>query len=58
MDKIIRPVVLPHVAAKPGMVFQQDNAPPNAARLTQQFLQANIIPVILSPTMARIFAGS
>ena len=40
---------LPYVAARPGMVSQQDNKRPHTARLTEQFLQANYIPVLPWP---------
>ena len=51
MDEILRPVALPYVAAHPSMVLQQDNARPHTctAHLTQQFLQANNIPVLPWP---------
>ena len=49
VDEILRPLALPYVAAHPGMVLQQDNARAHTARLTQQFLQANNIPVLPWP---------
>ena len=49
MDEILRPGALPYVVAHPGMVLQQDNARPHTARLTQQFFQANNIPVLPWP---------
>ena len=49
VDEILRPVALLYVAAHPSMVLQQDNSRPHTARLTQQFLQANNIPVLPWP---------
>jgi len=49
VDEILRPVVLPYVAANPGMVLQQDNARPHTARITQHFLQDNNIPTLPWP---------
>ena len=49
VDEILRPVVLPYVAANRGMVLQQDNARPHAALLTQHCLQAHNVPVLPWP---------
>ncbi|MFC1381391.1 MAG: helix-turn-helix domain-containing protein [gamma proteobacterium symbiont of Clathrolucina costata] len=34
IDDVLRPVVVPYLAAHPGMVLQQDNARPHTARIT------------------------
>lgn len=45
-DEIIRPHVLPHIAANPQVTFQQDNARPHSARVTQQLLADNNVRVL------------
>ena len=39
--EVLRPVVLPYLAAHPWMILQQDNATPQTARMTRNFLQQN-----------------
>ena len=48
VDEVIRPKVVPYV---PGywLIFQQDNALPHAAYLTQEFLRANAVPTLPWP---------
>lgn len=58
IDQVLRPVVVPFMAQRPGFEFQQDNARPHSARVSQDFLQANGVTVMnwpaLSPDMAPI----
>ena len=49
VNEIIRPVVQPYIARHQGMTLQQDNARPHTARVTQQYLQNNNIPVLQWP---------
>ncbi|GBM20421.1 hypothetical protein AVEN_222120-1 [Araneus ventricosus] len=45
MDEILTPVVLPMLLSHPGAIYQQDNAQPHTARLTQQCLQGyDVLP--------------
>ena len=50
INDILTPHVLPFFNAVPaeGRMFQQDNAPPHAARVTRAFLEANNVGVMLS----------
>ena len=38
VDGVLQPVLMPFMAGRRGMVFQQDNARTHSARLTQDFL--------------------
>ncbi|GFX68440.1 HTH_Tnp_Tc3_2 domain-containing protein [Trichonephila clavipes] len=38
-DDILTPIVLPMLSSRPGAIYQQDNARPHTARLSQQCLQ-------------------
>ena len=50
MDLILRPGLLPFMAANHDVTtFQQDNARPHSARLTQNFLQDNNVNVMPWP---------
>ncbi|GFV22401.1 HTH_Tnp_Tc3_2 domain-containing protein [Trichonephila clavipes] len=39
VDDILTPIVLPMLSSRPGAIYQQDNARPHTARLSQQCLQ-------------------
>ncbi|GFV01374.1 HTH_Tnp_Tc3_2 domain-containing protein [Trichonephila clavipes] len=39
VDDILTPIVLPMLSSHPGAIYQQDNARPHTARLSQQCLQ-------------------
>ena len=52
IDSVLHPVVLPFMAAHPGMMFQQDNAWQHTARVTTQFLQQNNIDPMPWPSMS------
>ncbi|GFX86781.1 HTH_Tnp_Tc3_2 domain-containing protein [Trichonephila clavipes] len=39
VDDILTPIVLPMLSSHPGAIYQQDNALPHTARLSQQCLQ-------------------
>ena len=41
INQVLRPLVVPFLRGRPGTQFQQDNARPYSARLTQTFLQRN-----------------
>ena len=43
IDNVLRPVVLPFMAAYLGMTFQQNKARPHTARITSQFLSRIIL---------------
>ena len=50
IDQILRPVVIPLIQQRGRhMHFQQDNATPHSARLTQNFLQNNGVNVLAWP---------
>ena len=49
IDEILRPVVLPYIAAHPGMRFQQDNARAHSARITTAFLAQNAVQTLPWP---------
>ncbi|GFU69350.1 HTH_Tnp_Tc3_2 domain-containing protein [Trichonephila clavipes] len=36
VDDILTPIVLPILSSRPGAIYQQDNARPHTARLSQQ----------------------
>ncbi|GFV02246.1 uncharacterized protein TNCV_3455691 [Trichonephila clavipes] len=45
VDDILTPIVLPMLSSRPGAIYQQDNARPHTARLSQQFLQGyDVLP--------------
>lgn len=45
VDSILTPVVLPMLSSRPGAIYQQDNARPHTARLSQQCLQGyDVLP--------------
>lgn len=45
VDDILTPVVLPMLSSRPGAIYQQDNARPHTARLSQQCLQGyDVLP--------------
>ncbi|GFX38129.1 transposable element Tcb2 transposase [Trichonephila clavipes] len=41
VDDILTPIVLPMLSSRPGAIYQQDNARPHTARLSQQCLQGS-----------------
>ncbi|GFV62116.1 transposable element Tcb1 transposase [Trichonephila clavipes] len=45
VDDILTPIVLPILSSRPGVIYQQDNARPHTARLSQQCLQGyDVLP--------------
>ncbi|GFX43360.1 transposable element Tcb1 transposase [Trichonephila clavipes] len=45
VDDILTPIVLPMLSSRPGAIYQQDNALPHTARLSQQCLQGyDVLP--------------
>ncbi|GFY26828.1 transposable element Tcb2 transposase [Trichonephila clavipes] len=45
VDDILKPIVLPMLSSHPGAIYQQDNALPHTARLSQQCLQGyDVLP--------------
>ncbi|GFW86783.1 HTH_Tnp_Tc3_2 domain-containing protein [Trichonephila clavipes] len=45
VDDILTPIVLPMLSSRPGAIYQQDNAHPHTARLSQQCLQGyDVLP--------------
>ncbi|GFU47126.1 transposable element Tc1 transposase [Trichonephila clavipes] len=45
VDDILTPIVLPMPSSRPGAIYQQDNARPHTARLSQQCLQGyDVLP--------------
>ncbi|GFU32961.1 transposable element Tcb2 transposase [Trichonephila clavipes] len=45
VDDILTPIVLPMLSSRPGAIYQQDNARPHTARLSQQCLQVyDVLP--------------
>ncbi|GFU95098.1 transposable element Tcb1 transposase [Trichonephila clavipes] len=45
VDDILTPIVLPMLSSRPGAIYQQDNAYPHTARLSQQCLQGyDVLP--------------
>ncbi|GFY32356.1 HTH_Tnp_Tc3_2 domain-containing protein [Trichonephila clavipes] len=58
VDDILTPIVLPMLSSRPGAIYQQDNARPHTARLSQQCLQGyDVLPwpsrsPDLSPSMS------
>ncbi|GFV60302.1 transposable element Tcb1 transposase [Trichonephila clavipes] len=45
VDDILTPIVLPMLSSSPGALYQQDNARPHTARLSQQCLQGyDVLP--------------
>ena len=49
---VMRPVVLPYVRARPGMILQQDNARPHTAHHTQQFLNQQNVNLLPWPALS------
>ena len=52
INRVFRPHVVPFFAQHPGYHFQQDNARAHSAFLTQNFLQANGIHVLVLPDLS------
>ena len=48
VHEIVQPEVVPYVR-RHGLTFQQDNARPHSARLTQDFLRANGVQILPWP---------
>ncbi|GFU30315.1 HTH_Tnp_Tc3_2 domain-containing protein [Trichonephila clavipes] len=45
VDDMLTPIVLPMLSSRPGAIYQQDNARPHTARLSQQCLQGyDVLP--------------
>ncbi|GFU02918.1 transposable element Tcb2 transposase [Trichonephila clavipes] len=45
VDDILTPIVLPMLSSRPGAIYQQDNARPHTARLSQQCLRGyDVLP--------------
>ncbi|GFT05781.1 DDE_3 domain-containing protein [Trichonephila clavipes] len=45
VDDILTPIVLPMLSSRPDAIYQQDNARPHTARLSQQCLQGyDVLP--------------
>ncbi|GFT64450.1 HTH_Tnp_Tc3_2 domain-containing protein [Trichonephila clavipes] len=55
VDDILTPIVLPMLSSRPGAIYQQDNARPHTARLSQQCLQG--YDVLPWPARSRSFAN-
>ncbi|GFV21611.1 HTH_Tnp_Tc3_2 domain-containing protein [Trichonephila clavipes] len=53
VDDILTPIVLPMLSSRPGAIYQQDNARPHTARLSQQCLQG--YDVLPWPARSQIF---
>ncbi|GFT12727.1 HTH_Tnp_Tc3_2 domain-containing protein [Trichonephila clavipes] len=56
VDDILTPIVLPMLSSRPGAIYQQDNARPHTARLSQQCLQGyDVLPwPAMSPDLSPI----
>ncbi|GFX82609.1 HTH_Tnp_Tc3_2 domain-containing protein [Trichonephila clavipes] len=56
VDDILTPIVLPMLSSRPGAIYQQDNARPHTARLSQQCLQGyDVLPWLArSPDLSPI----
>ncbi|GFT53631.1 transposable element Tc1 transposase [Trichonephila clavipes] len=56
VDDILTPIVLPMLSSRPGAIYQQDNARPHTARLSQQCLQGyDVLPwPVRSPDLSPI----
>ena len=55
INNVLNPTLLPLIAQQGGvnrLVFQQDNATPHTARVTQQFLQQNGVTVMPWPALS------
>lgn len=52
VDNVLRPVVVPYLRARPGMILQQDNARPHTARITQQYLRQQNVNVLPWPSLS------
>ncbi|UYV61168.1 hypothetical protein LAZ67_1003689 [Cordylochernes scorpioides] len=55
VDDVLRPVTLPYLQGVPNALYQQDNARPQTARISQQALQDNQRPI--TPTLQAHFAA-
>ncbi|GFT84920.1 DDE_3 domain-containing protein [Trichonephila clavipes] len=55
VDDILTPIVLPMLSSRPGAIYQQDNARPHTARLSQQCLQG--YDVTMACQVTRSFAN-
>ncbi|GFY17465.1 HTH_Tnp_Tc3_2 domain-containing protein [Trichonephila clavipes] len=55
VDDILTPIVLPMLSSRPGAIYQQDNARPHTARLSQQCLQG--YDVLMACQVTRSFAN-
>ncbi|GFX75951.1 HTH_Tnp_Tc3_2 domain-containing protein [Trichonephila clavipes] len=53
VDDTLTPIVLPMLSSRPGAIYQQDNARPHTARLSQQCLQG--YDVLPWPARSQIF---
>ena len=51
VDEVLQPVLVPFMAGRCGMVFQQDNARAHSAHLTQDFLYRNNIVTMDWPAL-------
>ncbi|GFT94781.1 HTH_Tnp_Tc3_2 domain-containing protein [Trichonephila clavipes] len=56
VDDILTPIVLPMLSSRPGAIYQQDNARPHTARLSQQCLQGYDVPT-MACQVTRSFAN-
>ncbi|GFV94587.1 transposable element Tc1 transposase [Trichonephila clavipes] len=56
VDDILTPIVLPMLSSRPGAIYQQDNARPHTARLSQKCLQGyDVLPWLArSPDLSPI----
>ena len=52
IDQVLRLVVVPFITQRPGFEFQQDNARPHSARVSQDFLQTNGVAVMNWPALS------
>ncbi|GFW00143.1 HTH_Tnp_Tc3_2 domain-containing protein [Trichonephila clavipes] len=56
VDDILTPIVLPMLSSRSGAIYQQDNARPHTARLSQQCLQGYDVPT-MACQVTRSFAN-
>ncbi|GFT56674.1 HTH_Tnp_Tc3_2 domain-containing protein [Trichonephila clavipes] len=56
VDDILTPIVLPMLSSHQGAIYQQDNARPHTARLSQQCLQGYDVPT-MACQVTRSFAN-
>ncbi|GFW24074.1 DDE_3 domain-containing protein [Trichonephila clavipes] len=58
VDDILTPIVLPMLSSRPGAIYQQDNARPHTARLSQQCLQGyDVLPCQVTRNRACLRMG-